>query len=110
MGRVHRRGAIVRDRVLVKSSRYAVNCVAAWTDTPQARDLKHLALHVAKKAGKLAALAEDMDHAPVGPERMKKLDEADIPDLVILAATLADARNLNLNAAVERRGRELTER
>jgi hypothetical protein len=40
----------------------------------------------------------------------KKVDEADIPDLVILAAMLAAVRNVDLNRVVFERGKELASR
>lgn len=94
---------------------YEVHATAQWTPTPQARELKHLALHVAKTAGKICSLAEKLDHGPVDPRLFLDLVGKDVPDLVILAAMFQSAvephgYKFDLNDAVDHRSRELARR
>lgn len=94
---------------------YRFDATARWSDAPQGRDFKHLALHVAKKAGKLCAVAEELDHEGDPQDATKtnweavwaRIENDDIPDLAILAAMLAEQRGIDLNDAIERRGKAL---
>lgn len=108
-------GCVVCDPAASRAHAYELHATARWTGTPQARDLKHLALHVAKTAGKICSLAEDLDHGPVESKRFLDLVAKDVPDLVILAAMFMDAAEahgykFDLNDAVDHRSRELAAR
>lgn len=94
---------------------YELHATARWTGTPQGQDLKHLALHVAKTAGKICALVEKLDHGPVDQRLFLDLVGKDVPDLVILAAMFMDAvephwHRFDLNDVVDHRGREISRR
>lgn len=77
---------------------------------PRSTDPKHLTLHVAKVAGRLAAYEEAKDHEPASAEARVDLLEKRIPDLFILGAMLAEAHGLTrgeVEEMVARRSREV---
>src|SRR3972149_5746108 len=80
-----------------------------WREARYANNFRHLSLHVSKIAGMASALAEKHDHNE--PIHDKELDfcEKRLPDLVILAAMMANTMGVNLNEAIKQRVKEITE-
>lgn len=81
-----------------------------WALGPRSADFKHLALHVAKVAGIACGLAEKQDHGHQPFDPWKDFETKRLPDLVILAAMMADVMGVDLTALIEARGKELVNR
>lgn len=81
-----------------------------WALGPRSADFGHLAHHVAKVAGIACGLAEKMEHGDRPKDAWNDFDCKRLPDLMILAAMMAQWRGLDLSALVEARGQELVNR
>lgn len=73
-----------------------------WSDDRLSKDRKHLALHIAKAAGKVAGLEEERDHLGRGYTIHEVFEKA-IPDLVILACMYAEGAGADLEDLVKAR-------
>ncbi len=82
-----------------------------WDHEPGAPTVVHSALHLAKTVGKMAAIAEVLDHdGEHGEPDFTALDREVIPDLLIYAARLANNRGISLEEALAARTAELRQR
>lgn len=74
---------------------------AHWAHRPGAETICHSERHIAKLVGKIATVAEEYDHD--GTPDLTQLDTEVIPDLLILAARLANDRGIDLRQAFAER-------
>ena len=79
-----------------------------WEHSPGAATIAHSERHITKLAGKIATVAEMLDHNEQ-PD-LTQLDNEVIPDLLIFAARLANNRGINLNEAFIKRTEALQEK
>jgi len=79
-----------------------------WSHAPGAETICHSERHIAKLVGKIATVAEQLDHGEE-PD-LSVLDTQVIPDLLIFAARLANDRGIDLEEGFQKRTSELEQR
>lgn len=89
---------------VTKTDRLVGRTIVQWDLGPRSADFRHLALHVSKVAGIACSLAEKMDHGDNQAAAWEDFNTKRLPDLVILAAMIAQVQGLDLSTLIAARG------